>query len=128
MNNVIEIGGQKAVIAFDPEIQMLRGEFVGLNGGADFYAESVRDLIVEGRKSLAVYLEMCREKGIEPSRRFSGKFNVRLDPGDHAAAVIAAAAAGKSLNEWIVGAIREAVESGDRAACAKSAAAGPSST
>ncbi|KND60661.1 HicB family protein [Candidatus Burkholderia verschuerenii] len=110
MNNVVEINGEKAVIAFDPEIQMLRGEFVGLNGGADFYAEGVRDLVEEGRKSLAVYLEMCREKGIEPRRKFSGKFNVRLDPEDHAAAVIAAAAAGKSLNEWIVGTIREAAE------------------
>ena len=29
MNNVVEINGEKAVIAFDPEIQMLRGEFVG---------------------------------------------------------------------------------------------------
>ena len=110
MINVIEINGEKAVIAFDPEIQMLRGEFVGLNGGADFYAESVRDLVEEGRKSLAVYLDMCREKGIEPRRKFSGKFNVRLDPDDHAAAVIAAAAAGKSLKEGIVGAIRQAAE------------------
>ena len=110
MKNVLEIGGEKAVIAFDPEIQMLRGEFVGLTGGADFYAESVSDLIEEGRKSLAVYLAMCREKGIEPRRKFSGKFNVRLDPDDHAAAVIAAAAAGKSLNEWIAGTIREAAQ------------------
>ncbi len=110
MKNVLEIGGEKAVIAFDPEIQMLRGEFIGLTGGADFYAESVSDLIEEGRKSLSVYLAMCREKGIEPRRKFSGKFNVRLDPDDHAAAVIAAAAAGKSLNEWIAGTIREAAQ------------------
>lgn len=48
---------------------MLRGEFVGLNGGADFYAESVHDLIEEGRKSLAVYLEMCRGKGIDDLAR-----------------------------------------------------------
>jgi predicted HicB family RNase H-like nuclease len=110
MNNVVEINGEKAVVVFDPEIQMLRGEFVGLSGGADFYADNVRDLIEEGRKSLAVYLEMCREKGIESRRKFSGKFNVRLNPDDHAAAVIAAAAVGKSLNEWIVGTIREAAE------------------
>lgn len=103
MNNVVEINGEKAVIAFDPEIRMLRGEFIGLNGGADFYVESVHDLIEEGRKSLAVYLEMCRTKGIEPSRKFSGKFNVRLTPDDHAAA-----ASAKNLNEWIVGMIREA--------------------
>ncbi len=110
MKNVVEIEGEKAVIAFDPEIHMLRGEFIGLNGGADFYAGSVDSLMEEGRKSLAVYLALCREKGIEPRRKFSGKFNVRLDPNDHAAAVIAAAAAGKSLNEWIVGTIREAAQ------------------
>lgn len=110
MNNVADINGEKAIITFDPDIQMLRGEFIGLNGGADFYAETVQDLIAEGRKSLAIYLDMCREKNIEPRRKFSGKFNVRLTPDDHAAAVIAAAAAGKSLNEWIVGAIREAAE------------------
>lgn len=108
MNNIVEINGEKAVITFNSEIQMLRGEFVGLNGGADFYAESVHDLIEEGRKSLAVYFEMCREKRIEPRRKFSGKLNVRLDPEDHAAAVIAAVAAGKSVNEWIVEAIKEA--------------------
>ncbi|WP_186398816.1 type II toxin-antitoxin system HicB family antitoxin [Stappia sp. P2PMeth1] len=116
MINVIEINGEKAVVTFDPDIQMLRGEFVGLNGGADFYATSVHDLIEEGRRSLAVYLEMCREKSIEPRRKFSGKFNVRLDPGDHAAAVIAAAAAGMSLNEWIIRAIRDAAESNNRGA------------
>ena len=49
MNNVIEINGEKAAIAFDPEIQILRGAFVGLNGGADFYAESIHALIEEGR-------------------------------------------------------------------------------
>ena len=110
MNNVADINGEKAIITFDPDIQMLRGEFIGLNGGADFYAENVQDLIAEGRKSLAIYLDMCREKNIEPRRKFSGKFNVRLTPDDHAAAVIAAAASGKSLNEWIVGTIREAAE------------------
>lgn len=108
MKNVIEIGSEKAVLSFDPDIGMFRGEFIGLHGGADFYAESVRDLIEQGRKSLAVFLDLCREKGVEPRRSFSGKFNVRLDPADHAAAVTAAAAEGKSLNEWVSEAIRKA--------------------
>ena len=33
--------GYKAVIAYDPEIEMFRGEFVGLNGAADFYASDL---------------------------------------------------------------------------------------
>jgi predicted HicB family RNase H-like nuclease len=108
MMNILEIEGEKAIVAYDPDIRKFRGEFVGLNGGADFYAESVNELAEEGRRSLAVFLDLCREKGVEPRRRFSGRFNVRLDPVDHAAAVIAAAAEGKSLNDWVAGAIRDA--------------------
>ena len=108
MKNTLGIDGETAVIAFDPDLQMFRGEFMGLNGGADFYADTVDGLKAEGQKSLEIYRDMCREQDIEPRRRFSGKFNLRLDPRDHEAAVIAAAAAGVSLNEWIAGAIRSA--------------------
>lgn len=112
MMNIIEIDGEKAVIAFDPDIQKFRGEFVGLNGGADFYADNVKELIAEGQKSLAIFLELCKENGIEPRRHFSGRFNVRLDPSDHAAAVVAASAEGKSLNDWVAGTIRNAAGPG----------------
>jgi predicted HicB family RNase H-like nuclease len=111
MRNIVDIDGHKAVISFDPELGMLRGEFLGLSGGADFYAESVEGLQVEGRKSLDVYLEMCRERDIEPFKAFSGRFNVRLDPALHEAAVIAAAAESKSLNDWVSEAIEHATQS-----------------
>ena len=108
MKNVIEIDSHKAVVSFDPEIGMFRGEFLGLSGGADFYARSVEALKKEGRKSLEVYLALCKEKGVGPYRAFSGKFNVRLDPKTHEAAVLAAAAENKSLNEWVAEAIAAA--------------------
>ena len=88
MRNVIEIDGQRAIISFDSEIRMFRGEFLGLTGGADFYAADVDRLFKEGRQSLKVFLEMCAEKGIEPYRKFSGRFNVRLSPEIHEAAVL----------------------------------------
>ncbi|MBV0889797.1 type II toxin-antitoxin system HicB family antitoxin [Komagataeibacter oboediens] len=101
MNNVMEIGGHRAVIQFDPEIGMFRGEFLGLNGGADFYADSVEGLRKEGETSLRVFLEMCEEKGIEPTKRYSGKFQVRLSPDVHARAAEIAAARGVSLNRLV---------------------------
>lgn len=110
MKNIIEVDGHKAVVSFDPALGMFRGEFVELNGGADFYADSVERLLAEGRTSLRVFLGMCAEKGIAPYRTFSGRFNVRLDPKVHAAAVTAAAAEGKSLNEWVAEAIESATE------------------
>lgn len=106
--NTITINGYQAVIAFDSEIQLFRGEFVGLNGGADFYAEDVEGLKREGQISLRVFLEACERRGIEPRKRFSGKFSLRVDPETHEAAAIAAAAHGQSLNQWATEAIRQA--------------------
>lgn len=60
---------------FDPDTNMFRGEFIGLNGEADFYAPDVAGLRQEGAASL------------------------------NASAVAAAAAEGKSLNQWIAGTI-----------------------
>ena len=100
MINVMTIEGFKAVIAFDPDIQMFRGEFVGLNGGADFYAADVEGLKREGEVSLRVFLDACTKRGIEPRKHFSGKFVLRLDPEIHEAATVAATAAGQSLNQW----------------------------
>lgn len=96
--NVMEINGYKAVIAYDPDINLFRGEFIELNGGADFYAADVESLRQEGETSLRVFLDMCREKGIEPRRTFSEKFNVRIPPELHARLALEAAAEEKSLN------------------------------
>ena len=66
MKNILAIDGHKSVVSFEPEIGMFRGEFLGLNGGADFLAKDIDALLSEGRKSLQVYLDLCAEKGIEP--------------------------------------------------------------
>ena len=55
MNNVMKIDVHQDVIAFDPEIELFRGEFIGLNGGADFYASDVAGLQRERAILLAVF-------------------------------------------------------------------------
>ena len=60
----MEIEGYRAAVRFDPDIGMFRGEFVGLNGVADFYARDVAGLRREGAASLEVFLDMCREDGV----------------------------------------------------------------
>jgi predicted HicB family RNase H-like nuclease len=100
--NTMDINSYQAVISFDPEINMFRGEFVGLNGGADFYAASVDDLRKEGEISLKAFLEMCAEEDVEPHKHFSGKFNLRVPPDLHEKLAVQAAAHGKSINSWII--------------------------
>ncbi|MCA3176851.1 MAG: type II toxin-antitoxin system HicB family antitoxin [Burkholderiales bacterium] len=106
--NTMTINGYQAVISFDSDIQMFRGEFVGLNGGADFYAKDVEGLRREGEISLRVFLEACAQDGVDPHKHFSGKFSLRVAPELHEAAAIAAAASGQSLNQWAAEAIRQA--------------------
>lgn len=110
MKNVMMIEGQRAVIEFDPEIEMFRGEFVGLNGSADFYAKNIAGLKQEGKASLKVFLQMCAEEGIAPFKNPSGKFVLRLDPNIHRAATLASKASGMSLNQWIAKLIQESAD------------------
>lgn len=60
----MEINGYKTLIAFDPDTNLFRGEFIDLNGGADFCAADVKTLQREGKISLKVFLDMCREDGV----------------------------------------------------------------
>jgi len=108
MFNVITIDGHKAVVSFDPEIEMFRGEFIGLNGGADFYASDVAGLMREGAVSLRTFMEVCAERGIEPRKNFSGKFALRISAQTHEASVLAAAAHGMSLNQWAADVLEQA--------------------
>ena len=110
MKNLMEIDGCKAVIAYDPQTNLFRGEFVDLNGGADFYAADVKSLQREGKLSLKVFLDMCREDKVEPRKNDSGKLMVRLPAEVHAKAAASAAAEGKSLNTWLTDVVAQASE------------------
>lgn len=88
----------QAKIEYDAELDMFRGEILGLTGGADFYGRTPDELREEFRRSLDVFLEVCREKGIEPRRHYSGKFNLRIAPELHQRLAFTAQAEGKSLN------------------------------
>lgn len=112
MKNIMTFDdGYKAVIAYDPEIEMFRGEFVGINGGADFYAADLDGLRHEGKMSLDTFLEVCREKGIPPKKK-AGNFALRLDPELYHDVSLAASASGKSINQFIVERLRDSLHVG----------------
>lgn len=74
--NTMTVDGFHAKIKYDEELDLFRGEILGLNGGADFYGKNPKVLRSEFKKSLQVFLDVCQEKGIEPKGNFSGKFNL----------------------------------------------------
>ncbi|MCL4744439.1 MAG: type II toxin-antitoxin system HicB family antitoxin [Burkholderiaceae bacterium] len=109
--NVMAVEGYEAKIEFDPDTDLFRGEILGLTGGADFYGRNPKELRAEFRKSLRVFLEVCKEKGIEPRRSFSGKFNLRISPELHERVAIVAQAEGKSINTLAQEALQQRVAS-----------------
>ncbi len=55
-----------------------------------------------GKKEYDEIDKYCKEKGIEPYKEYSGKFNLRIPPELHAEIASKASTEGKSLNQWIV--------------------------
>jgi predicted HicB family RNase H-like nuclease len=96
--NMMTVDGYQAKIDYDADLDMFRGEILGLSGGADFYGKNPKELRAEFKKSLYVFLDVCREKGIKPRRNYSGKFNLRITPELHERLAIVAQAEGKSIN------------------------------
>lgn len=96
--NMMTLDGFSAKIEYDADLDVFRGEILGLSGGADFYGKNPKELRTEFKKSLQVFLEVCQEKGIEPRRNYSGKFNLRISPDLHEKLAIVAQAEGKSIN------------------------------
>ena len=107
--NLMTFDGFRAKIEYDSDTDLFRGEILGLNGGADFYGANPEELRQEFKRSLDVFLEVCKEKGIEPRKQFSGKFNLRIPPELHERLAMAAQAQGKSLNSLAQEALEKSV-------------------
>jgi len=69
--NMMTVDGYHAKIEYDEDLDLFRGEILGLSGGADFYGKNPKELRAEFKKSLQVFLAVCKEKGIEPRRHFA---------------------------------------------------------
>ena len=109
--NLMNVDGYHAKIDYNEETDQFRGEILGLSGGADFYVSSPEELHQEFKKSLSVFLEVCKEQGIEPRRHYSGKFNLRIPPELHEQLAMTAEAQGKSLNSLAQEALQRSVTS-----------------
>ena len=98
---IMNVDGYKAKIDYDPELDQFRGEILGLNGSADFYGKNPTSLRKEFRNSLRVFLDVCKERGINPTKTYSGKFNLRIPPKFHSKIAAQATEEDKSLNQFV---------------------------
>lgn len=108
--NIMKVDGYKAKIEYDADLDLFRGEILGLNGGADFYGSNPEELRQEFKVSLEEFLAVCEEQGISPVKEYSGRFNLRISPELHREIAIATASQNKSINQWVNDVLEEAVK------------------
>lgn len=108
--NIMTLNEYSAKIEYDPELDQFRGEIIGLNGGADFYGKNPQELRKEFEISLNTFLDVCKEKGIEPTRNYSGKFNLRVSKKLHNQISVEAVSEGKSINQWVIDTLSQTIE------------------
>jgi predicted HicB family RNase H-like nuclease len=107
--NAMKYRGYTARIDYNGRDNIFTGVVVGLSEQLIFHGASVDELRGDFEFAINHYLAACKAAGVAPERQVSGRLLVRMPADVHANAVIAAAASGVSLNEWIVSSIATAL-------------------
>lgn len=107
MNTMI-YKGYTARIDFDDRDNLLVGRLLGIQDVIGFHADTVAELRIAFEDAVDDYLETCARIGKSPEKPASGKLMLRIPPEIHAAALVAAKAKGKSLNQWAMEVLGEA--------------------
>ena len=110
--NTISHKGYTARVEYDERDNILVGRLLGIRSIISFHADTVATLRVEFEKAVEDYLAECKEEGVKPEKPASGKLLLRVPPEVHGKALVAAQAAGKSLNQWATEVLQTAVHAG----------------
>jgi predicted HicB family RNase H-like nuclease len=98
--NTMSYKGQIARIEFSEADGLFLGRLLGINDVVGFHADNVPGLHAAFEEAVDDYLETCAKVGKPPQKPASGKMMLRVPPEVHRAALVAAQAAGTSLNQW----------------------------
>lgn len=101
--------GYTGHVEYDDEAKIFHGEVLGIKDVVTFQGTTVDEIERAFRDSVDDYLAFCEERGEEPDRPFSGKFNLRISPDLHAKLSIAAQLHGESLNNYIAKMLQQLV-------------------
>ena len=111
MRNSIKYRGYTARIDYDASDRIFVGRFLGMSEELMFHGASVDELHADFEFAVDHYLADCARMGQQPEKPASGKLLLRLPAEVHAAAIVAAVAEGKSLNQWVADVVTAAVTS-----------------
>jgi predicted HicB family RNase H-like nuclease len=110
--NTMTYKGYTARVEYDERDNLFVGRILGIRSIISFHGETVGELRAAFEPSVTDYLADCKEQGIHPEKPASGKLLLRVPPEVHGRALVAAQAAGKSLNQWATEVLDHAAQPG----------------
>jgi len=108
MMNAMTYKGYTARIEYDDADRIFVGRLAGIRDIVGFHASTVDALQAAFRESVDDYVQACAKLGQPPQKPASGRLMLRVAPEIHSAALIAAQASGKSLNQWAANVLQSA--------------------
>ena len=108
--NTMTYKGYTARVEFDERDGIFVGRVLGLRTIISFHGETVKELRSAFAMAVDEFVADCKENGLRPEKSASGKLMLRVPPEVHGAALVAAQAAGKSLNQWASEVLEEAAQ------------------
>lgn len=100
MKEVLHYKGYTAELHLDVEDKIIVGKVINTADIISFHGNTMLEVEQAFHDVLDTYLETCKKENIEPSRPYSGKFNLRITPNLHKKLSVNALRANMSLNEY----------------------------
>ena len=110
--NTLKYKNYSAMIEFDATDRILIGHIVGVKQAGGFHADNINDLEQAFHDTIDHYLDICKRRGTDPIKPYSGKITLRVDPSIHAAIAHAAELKHTSINKFIANCLTSIVRTG----------------
>jgi predicted HicB family RNase H-like nuclease len=96
-----------AKIEYDNDAKVFHGRVLGIKDVVNFEGDCVEELNKAFRDSIEDYLAFCAERGEEPQKPYSGKFEIRINPELHERLSMRASEKGISINKFVSEVLQE---------------------
>jgi predicted HicB family RNase H-like nuclease len=104
-NSLLEYRNYRGNVEYSAADHCFHGKIIGIASLVTYEGTDVASLEKAFRDSVDDYLEFCEEKGIQPEKEYSGRFQIRTAPDIHKFYSDYAAANSENLNAVITKAL-----------------------
>jgi predicted HicB family RNase H-like nuclease len=98
INNALEYKGYHGSVEYSAPDHCFHGRILGIRSFILYEGVDADSIEQDFHEAVDDYLDLCKSKGLEPEKEYSGTFQVRIAPDTHRELMLQAEARGKKMN------------------------------